>query len=46
MNYEGIKNADDHVVTWKTICPSGTKESLYRKMISSNEYFYVDIDEE
>lgn len=46
MNYEGIKNADDHVGTWKTICPSGTKESLYRKMISSNEYFYVDIDEE
>lgn len=46
MNYVGIANADEHNGKWKNKCPKGTKETLYRKMILSNEYFYVDIDEE
>lgn len=46
MNYPGIKDVDSHVGVWKTTCPTGTKENLYRKMILSNEYFYVDYDEE
>lgn len=46
MNYIGIQDADSHIGIWKTTCPAGTKESLYQKMILSNEYFYVDADEE
>lgn len=46
MNYAGISNADKHDGQWENTCPKGTKENLYRKMILSNEYFYVNIDEE
>ena len=46
MNYVGIPNADEHSRIWENECPKGTKETLYRKMILSNEYFYLDIDEE
>lgn len=46
MNYVGIANADEHSGNWENVCPKGTKEVLYRKMILCNEYFYVDIDEE
>ena len=45
MNYEGIVDVDTHEGPWLNVCPDGTKEALYRKMIMSNEYFYVDIDE-
>ena len=45
MNYIGISNVDEHHGIWENTCPKGTKENLYRKMILSNEYFYVDIDE-
>ena len=46
MNYEGISDVDSHEEEWNNICPSGTKENLYRKMIQSNEYFYIDVDED
>ena len=46
MNYEGISDVDSHEEEWNNICPTGTKENLYRKMIQSNEYFYIDVDEE
>ena len=46
MNYVGISNADEHSGIWENECPKGTKETLYKKMILSNEYFYLDIDEE
>lgn len=46
MNYEGISNADAHEGIWNNICPTGTKESIFRKMILSNEYFFIDINEE
>ena len=45
MNYEGIRYADSHTGFWGNICPVGTKESLYRKMILCNEYFYLEADE-
>lgn len=43
MNYVGISNADEHSGMWENTCPIGTKENLYRKMILSNEFFYVDV---
>lgn len=46
MNYEGISDVDSHEEEWNNICPSGTKENLYRKMIQSNEYFYIDVGED
>jgi len=46
MNYKGIADADEHEGVWKNTCPSGTKEALFKKMIQSNEYFFMDIDEE
>lgn len=46
MNYVGIATADEHSGDWGNVCPKGTKEALYRKMILSNEYFYLDIEEE
>ena len=46
MNYEGISDADSHEGVWTNTCPKGTKENIYRKMVLSNEYFYVDLDEE
>lgn len=46
MNYEGIKDVDSHMGDWNTTCPAGTKELLFRKMVLSNEYFYLDVDEE
>lgn len=46
MNYEGISDADSHEGVWTNTCPKGTKENIYRKMVISNEYFYVDLDEE
>ena len=46
MNYVGISNPDKHCGMWENTCPKGTKENLYRKMILSNEFFYVDNIEE
>ena len=45
MNFMGIKQADGHKGVWNVKCPAGKKESFYRKMIQSNELFYVDYDE-
>lgn len=42
INYEGIKEADSHKGLWKNICPKGTKESIYQKMILCNEYFFEE----
>ncbi len=46
MNYEGISNAEKHEGIWFNKCPKGTKEELYRTMILSNDFFYLDINEE
>lgn len=46
MNYVGMTNASEHSGIWENVCPRGTKEALYRRMILSNEYFYLDIGEE
>lgn len=46
MNYDGISDADTHNGLWSNVCPKGIKENLYKKMIISNEYFYIDINEE
>ena len=46
MNYKGIANADNHKGNWENTCPAGTKESIYRKMILCNEFFFQDVNEE
>lgn len=43
MNYSGIKQVDNHRGMWDNICPKGTKEAIYKKMVLCNEYFYSDI---
>lgn len=45
MNYSGIKQVDNHRGMWDNICPKGTKEAIYKKMVLCNEYFYSDITE-
>ncbi|XME01987.1 radical SAM/SPASM domain-containing protein [Lachnospiraceae bacterium C1.1] len=45
MNYHDIRNADTHLGMWNNQCPKGTKEALYRKMVLSNEYFFLDVNE-
>ena len=40
MKYEDIKNFDNHVGEWVYFCEG--KESIYEKMILSNEYFFEE----
>ncbi len=40
MKYEGIKDFDNHVGEWVYFCEG--KESIYEKMILSNEYFFEE----
>ena len=38
MKYEGIQDADAHIVEWKYLCDG--KDAIYDKMIKSNEFFF------
>ena len=42
MDYPEIINADDYQGKWQNSCDISTKHNFYRKMITSNEYFYSE----
>lgn len=41
IHYPGIKEVDSFSGMWENKCPSGTREYFYKKMIDSNEFFYI-----